>query len=72
MLGTQVNKDLNLDSIHSFLPLQTSWGKQQFSDGLIDCKANRHILKERQMPLLAMRIASNERCLLYTSPSPRD
>jgi hypothetical protein len=67
MLGTQVCKDLDLDSIDSFLPLQTSWGKQRFREGLTDCKTDKHELKNRQLPLLAMRIATEERSTIRKS-----
>ena len=61
MLGSQVHKDLTLESIDSFVPLQTAWGKQRFRDGLTDCKTDKQELKTRQLPLLAMRIAAEER-----------
>ena len=61
MLGSQVASDLHLDSVHAFLPLQTSWGRVMFTEQLYKCVSDPKELKRRQLPLLSIRTATDVR-----------
>jgi hypothetical protein len=54
-LGSQVISDLELDKLSSVLPLKTSWGKDEFYNGLVTYSASIREIKQRQLPLLALR-----------------
>ncbi len=54
-LDKQVISDLELDKLASVLPLQTSWGKEEFYNGLLTYSSSIRDIKQRQLPLLALR-----------------
>lgn len=54
MHGSQVTTDLHLDTVHTFLDLQSTWGKTQFTEGLHTCTSDSTLLKRQQLPLLAL------------------
>ncbi len=55
MLGSNVQSDLDLQSLHTLLPLKTSWGKTHFTESLQSCSSNISELKRKQLPLLGLR-----------------
>ena len=54
-LDKQVISDLELDKLASVLSLKTSWGKDEFYNGLLTYSASIREIKQRQLPLLALR-----------------
>lgn len=64
MLGPQVASDLHLDTVHSFLPLQTTWGRTTFTEQLYTCVSEPKDIKRRQLPLLSIRTASDVRATI--------
>lgn len=55
MLGVNVYSDLQLDTIAEHIDFTTSWGKQAFSSGLTNISSTISILKERQLPVMAIK-----------------
>jgi hypothetical protein len=56
MLGSQVSSDLDLDTVNSVVPLQTSWGQKYFHIGLTDITSDAKVIKRKQLPIMALRI----------------
>jgi hypothetical protein len=56
MLGTQVASDLDLETVNTVIPLQTTWGKEYFRIGLTDVTSDAGIIKRRQLPVMALRL----------------
>jgi len=56
MLGTQVTSDLDLETVNTVVPLQTTWGKEYFRNGLTDVTSDAGIIKRRQLPVMALRL----------------
>jgi DNA mismatch repair ATPase MutS len=54
-LDTQVIKDLELDTIHKYLPLKTIWGKTCFTDKLYTPSDNNEEIKQNQKQLIVFR-----------------
>ena len=59
--------DLHLESIHNFLPLQTTWGRDRFSEQLHNCVSDTKEIKLRQLPLLSIRTATEVRTTIRTA-----
>jgi hypothetical protein len=55
MLGKYAHTDLELESLHTILPLKTAWGKHHFTETLQNCSSNISELKRKQLPLLGLR-----------------
>ena len=55
MWGENVKTDLQLENLHTHIPLQTSWGKDAFQEKLTDSVTNPAEIKRRQLPLLGLR-----------------
>ena len=61
ILGNQVSSDLELDTIHENLPIQTSWGRELFTKKLVECYTNPKQIKNIQLPLLVLSTESEIR-----------
>jgi len=53
MLGDLVSSDLQLNSIADSIPFQTSWGKQEFTEGLHNCSDNKATIKRKQITIMS-------------------
>lgn len=54
-LDKQVINDLELESIHKYIPFKTSWGKSCFTNKLINPIANPNEIKQQQKQIVAFR-----------------
>ncbi len=53
--------DLEVDTLHTHLPLRTSWGKEAFQEGLAHIQTAPKEIKRRQLPLLGLRASPASR-----------
>jgi hypothetical protein len=55
MLGPRVFTDFDLAHISEKVPCKTAWGTSRFQKGFSDCSADPATIKQKQLPLLALR-----------------
>ena len=67
MLGDQVHTDLEVESLGNCIPFQTSWGRQRFQDGLLQCTDDKKQIKRKQLHLLALSTESTARGSIQAS-----